>query len=153
MYLSNEKTDVELIADFFKVFPIENHIDKAIAHYEKTEHLVIALRVAHRYRYWVTFNLLCAILGYKSGEVPQDYFRGYCHFREDCLSRFNLEFQDEETGAVKYKKIETKRFALPTNDAKRRYIEQGARIPSPIPCPNCATYLLLQTAKNLGEGF
>ena len=153
MDLSSEKSDVELIADFFKAFPIENQIDKAIARYEITEHFVIALRVAHRYRYWVKFNLLCTILGYKSGEIPQDYFQGYFHFREDCLSRLNLEYQDEVTGAIKYKKIETRRFALPTNDAKRRYIEQGAKIPSSIPCPNCHTSLLLQIAKDLGDSF
>jgi hypothetical protein len=147
----NERSDVELIADFFKVFPIENDIDKAIAHYENAEHFVIALKVAHRYRYWVRFNFLCTIFGYKSGVIPQDYFQGYFHFREDCLSRFNLEFQDEVTGAVKDKKIETRRFSLPAYDTQKRYIEQGSKIPSSIPCPNCHTPLLQQIAKDLGD--
>jgi hypothetical protein len=153
MDLSSEKSDVDLIADFFRKFPIKNNIDKAIAHYEHTEHLVIALRVANRYRYWVRFNLLCAIFGFKSGEIPQDYFQGYFHFREDCLSRFNLEYQDEATGEIKFKKIETKRFTLPTNEWKKRYIEQGAKIPSSIPCPNCTEHILINIAKDLGESF
>jgi hypothetical protein len=59
-----------------------------------------------------------------------------------------LEYQDETTGEIKYKKIETKRFALPTNEWKKRYIEQGANIPSSIPCPNCTEHILINIAKN-----
>jgi hypothetical protein len=64
-----------------------------------------------------------------------------------------LEYQDEATGEIKFKKIETKRFTLPTNEWKKRYIEQGAKIPSSIPCPNCTEHILINIAKDLGESF
>jgi len=109
--------------------------------------------VAHIYRYWVRFSLLCTVFGIESGRIPRDYFQGYFHLREDCLDRFNLELQDEVTGEIEYKKIETERFNLPTNQTKRRYIEEGAKIPSSIPCPNCTEYFLRYVAEYLGENF
>ena len=121
-----EDEDLFLIADFFRANPVIGEVNQEIAYCADTKKLATAIKVGKILEFRIKFEKMCAVLGIKLVRIPVDYFKGYFHFREDCLERITVQICHDNFGNVKNASLVHESITI-TYAIKR----------GKVPCPNC----------------
>ena len=86
-----EDEDLFLIADFFRANPVMGEVNQEIAHCGDTKRLATAIKIGKTTEFKNEFEKMCIVLGIKHARIPVDYFKGYFHWRDDCLERITIQ--------------------------------------------------------------
>ena len=121
-----EDEDLLLIADFFRANPVIGEVNQEIAYCADTKKLATAIKVGKILEFRIEFEKICIVLGIKHVRIPVDYFKGYFHFRDDCLERITIQIYDENNGNVNNESLVHRSSTI------TYAIKCGQ-----VPCPNC----------------